>query len=61
MNQCTCCRAPLAIAQSLNVRPMRYPFFYGLIFECPSCMSTQCHVMWELPDDMLDEAAEEAA
>lgn len=55
MATCTCCRAPLAIAQSRNPRPMTYDFIYAVIFECPNCMSTQCHVLWELPDEMLDE------
>lgn len=58
---CSCCRTPLRIAECQNARPMVYDFLYAIIAECPRCMSTQAWVLWELPDEMLDEREEEAA
>lgn len=50
---CTCCRTPITVPTAKNVRAWVYPFIYGLIAECPNCMSTACWVMWRLPDEML--------
>ena len=53
MKRCTCCRQPLRIAECINPRPWVLPFLYAMIAECPECASTQCFVVWELPDDVL--------
>lgn len=59
---CTCCRTPITVPTSRNVRAWVYPFIYGLIAECPNCMSTQAWVIWELSDEQLAEVpAVEAA
>jgi hypothetical protein len=61
-NRCTCCRALLSIAESGPVKPVCYVgMLYGLMFNCPACMSTQFHVLWRLPDEMLDEEDVEVA
>lgn len=58
---CTCCRAPITVPTAKNVRPMTYDFIYALIGECEACGSTQCWVLWELPDEMLADVDMEAA
>lgn len=58
---CTCCRAPLLIAECLRHRAMTYDFIHSIIAECPHCMSTQCWVLWELSDEQLAELAREEA
>lgn len=63
MKSCTCCRTPITVPTCRNVRPMRYDFIYALIAECPTCMSTQAWVIWELSDEQLEEleSADKAA
>lgn len=62
MKRCTCCAAPLAIAQSHNPRTVHYEgIIYGLMFECPACMSTQFHTLWREPEEAELEEEERAA
>lgn len=61
MKLCSCCHAPAPISACLNVRPWILPFLYGLMGECPNCMSTLAAVMWELSDEQLAELEREEA
>jgi hypothetical protein len=61
MRACTCCRTPLRIDECLRHRAMTYDFIHSIIAECPNCMSTQCWVLWEIPEELMGEREEEKA
>ncbi len=50
---CKCCRTAVSPATGLRPRAMIFDFLYATIFECPTCLSTQAAVLWELDDEML--------